>query len=244
MEETHHAWGPVNFNTANYLTPNNGYIVTYSKSAFFDEFIIPIDKYKPFNNWRVRIRKVTADNPLAQSGDWQYTNSSVLYAVEAQVHDWLSYPNSAYASLAVNATDFNSTALPARQYEIKGIKCQVPTNYNARYELSSTANASYTRNISSGANESTYQNWDGTFRGDTSVYNRSSVNYNKVWTDNPAWVFYDLMTNKRYGLGFNIDPSQIDKYELYQIAQYCDELVPDGKGGEEPRFSANVYLSN
>ena len=244
MEKAHHAWGPVNFNTAKFKTPNTGYIVTYSKSAMFEEFLLPIDKYKPFSNWRVRLRKVTADNPLSQGGDWQFTNASILFAAEAQVHDWLSYPNSAYAAVALNASDFSSSSLPARQYEIKGIKCQVPTNYNARYELNDTANASYTRDISDGTNEATYQNWDGNMRGDVSTYNRSSVNYNKVWTDNPAWIFYDLMTNKRYGLGQYIDPSQINKYELYQIARYCDELVSDGKGGTEPRFSANVYLSN
>ena len=244
MEKTHHAWGPVNFNCVGYKTPNNGYIVTYSKSAFFEEFYIPIERYKPFDNWRLRVKKVTADNPLAQSNDWQYQNDTILYAVEAQVNDWLNYPDSAIISLAMNATDFTSTSLPTRQYEIKGIKCQVPTNYHPRQELTTTSQPSYTRNISSGADAGSYQNWDGNLRGDTSTFDYDSVNYKKVWTDNPAWIFYDLCTNKRYGLGNHIDSDDIDKYELYQIAQYCDELVPNGKGGTEPRFTANIYLSN
>lgn len=70
--------------------------------------------------------------------------------------------------------------------------------------------------------------WDGTFK--------------IAWTDNPAWCFYDLVTNKRYGLGDFIDTSQVDKFTLFAIGQYCDELVPDGRGGTEPRFTCNIYL--
>lgn len=70
--------------------------------------------------------------------------------------------------------------------------------------------------------------WDGTF----------SV----AWTDNPAWCFYDLVTNTRYGLGDYIAEAQVDKWTLYTIGRYCDELVDDGNGGTEPRFACNVYL--
>lgn len=62
------------------------------------------------------------------------------------------------------------------------------------------------------------------------------------WTDNPAWVFYDLCTNERYGLGKYISASTIDIFQLYAIAKYCDELVPDGYGGMEPRYTCNLYL--
>lgn len=70
--------------------------------------------------------------------------------------------------------------------------------------------------------------WDGTFT--------------TAWTDNPAWVFYDIINNSRYGLGDMIDATQIDKWSLYTIAQYCDEFVPDGFGGIEPRFTCNLYI--
>jgi hypothetical protein len=70
--------------------------------------------------------------------------------------------------------------------------------------------------------------WDGTFKTD--------------WTDNPAWIFYDLCTNSRYGLG--LEPQYVNKWVLYQIAKYCDELVPDGAGGMEPRFTCNLYLQS
>ena len=63
-----------------------------------------------------------------------------------------------------------------------------------------------------------------------------------AWTDNPAWCFYDLLTNSRYGLGDFISTTQVDKWALYKIAQYCDELVPNGFGSTEPRFTCNMYL--
>jgi predicted phage tail protein len=71
--------------------------------------------------------------------------------------------------------------------------------------------------------------WDGTFV--------------RAWTDNPAWIWYDMLTNTRYGLGGLLDSALIDKYALYSIAQYCDVLVPDGYGGMEPRFTCNLALT-
>ena len=67
-----------------------------------------------------------------------------------------------------------------------------------------------------------------------------------AWTDNPAWIFYDLILNERFGLGQRITADQVDRWELYRIAQYCDQLVPDGKGGTgmEPRFRCNVYIQD
>jgi len=72
--------------------------------------------------------------------------------------------------------------------------------------------------------------WNGTFQ--------------TVYSNNPAWVFYDLLTNTRYGAGKFINENQVDKFALYSIAQYCDELVPNGKGGSEPRFTFNAYITS
>jgi len=71
--------------------------------------------------------------------------------------------------------------------------------------------------------------WDGSFK--------------TAWTDNPAWIFYDLLLHFRYGLGHLLNAGQVDKWELYRIGQYCDQPVPDGKGGTEPRFTCNLFLS-
>lgn len=65
-----------------------------------------------------------------------------------------------------------------------------------------------------------------------------------AWTDNPAWIFYDLVVSDRFGLGDRLTAANIDKWTLYQVAQYCDQPVPDGKGGSgtEPRYTCNVYV--
>ena len=70
--------------------------------------------------------------------------------------------------------------------------------------------------------------WDGTFK--------------RAWTNCPPWILYDIITNKRFGLGNRIEPWMLDKALLYKIGQYCDELVPNGYGDAEPRFTCNVYL--
>jgi predicted phage tail protein len=73
--------------------------------------------------------------------------------------------------------------------------------------------------------------WDGTFK--------------TAYSNNPAWVFYDILTNDRYGLGDVLDAGYIDKWSLYEIAQYCDESVPTGVGSNmEPRFTCNCYLQS
>ncbi|WP_353631333.1 phage tail protein [Pseudomonas canadensis] len=72
--------------------------------------------------------------------------------------------------------------------------------------------------------------WDGTFK--------------EAWTDNPVWHTYGITTNDRFGLGRRIKPWMVDKWELYRISQYCDQLVPDGKGGQEARFICNLNLQS
>ncbi len=70
--------------------------------------------------------------------------------------------------------------------------------------------------------------WDGTFK--------------PGWTNNPAWAFFDIVTNDRFGLGHRISMDLVDKWRLYQIAQYCDQLVSDGQGNMEPRFTCSLYM--
>lgn len=72
--------------------------------------------------------------------------------------------------------------------------------------------------------------WDGTFKWG--------------WTNNPAWIWFDILTEPRFGLGRRVTPAMLDKWELYRIAQRCDQKVADGKGGSgtEPRFMFDVYI--
>ncbi|MGL4585508.1 MAG: TipJ family phage tail tip protein [Acinetobacter ursingii] len=72
--------------------------------------------------------------------------------------------------------------------------------------------------------------WDGSFK--------------RAYSNNPAWIYYDLCTQKRYGLGERITDDMLDKASLYRLAQYCDGLVSDGAGGFEPRFTCNVYIQS
>lgn len=71
--------------------------------------------------------------------------------------------------------------------------------------------------------------WAGTFK--------------QAWTNNPAWVLYDLVVQNRYGIGDFIDAAEVDKWALYRIAQWCDQLVPVPGGGSEPRFTCNIQIT-
>ncbi|MEN4608153.1 host specificity protein J [Pantoea agglomerans] len=74
----------------------------------------------------------------------------------------------------------------------------------------------------------------GTWQGD----------FKYAYTDNPAWIFYDLVLDKIFGMGTRVDATMIDRWELYSISQYCDQMVSDGAGGTEPRFTCNVFIQN
>lgn len=126
------------------------------------------------------------------------------------------YPYSAVCALAFDSTQFSS--VPSTAYRVRRNDVQVPTNYDPD-----------TRTYASSGPGTTGGLWDGTFK--------------LAFSDNPAWLFYDLLTSRRFGAGRWIDAAQVNKWELYRIAQYCDELVPDGKGGTEPRFTAFLALS-
>tara|TARA_Y100001937_G_scaffold128543_1_gene205749 strand:+ start:379 stop:4797 length:4419 start_codon:yes stop_codon:yes gene_type:complete len=106
------------------------------------------------------------------------------------------------------------TNIPQRAFDVRLSKVKIPNIYDP-------VKRSYIRDT-----------WDGTF------------SETKQWTDNPAWCFYDLITNDRYGLGKFIDPTFVDKWTLFEIARYCDVLVSDGFGGLEPRFSCNLYIQS
>ena len=73
-------------------------------------------------------------------------------------------------------------------------------------------------------------NWNGTFK--------------QAYTNNPAWIWYDLLLHRRYGLGRRITPDMVDKWTLYEIGRYCDVMVKDGLGGLEPRMTTNVYIQD
>jgi hypothetical protein len=157
-----------------------------------------------------------------------------LYKVTEVLEQNFSYPFSSIVGMKLNATSFGS--VPERTYDCRFKKIQIPSNYKPLQD-----NGIDKRYIKS---ESDYAvpnlvydgDWDGQFI--------------EGWTDNPAWIIYDLLTSKRYGLGSYLEPDQINIWELYKIGRFCDavdsegyfEGVSDGVGGLEPRYSCNIVF--
>ena len=130
------------------------------------------------------------------------------------IDEKLSYPNSALVALRFDSREFQS--IPTRKYLIRGIKVKIPSN----------ATVDTTTHLG----RITYSGiWDGTFQAAT-------------WTNDPAWCLYDLLISDRYGAG--IPEDTLDRYDFFSVSQYCNQLVDDGKGGQEPRFSLNMLINS
>lgn len=172
-----------------------------STSKYQRAYLVPLTGTGP---WNVRVRRITADTTSER-----LLNKTFWDSYTTIIDSKLRYPNSALVAMRFDSASFSG--VPARAYDVKLKKVQVPVNYDP-----------VTRTYSG--------TWNGTFK--------------TAWTDNPAWCFYDLVTASRYGLGDYIDATQVDKWALYAIGQYCDELVDDGLGGTEPRFTCNLYLQS
>jgi len=130
-------------------------------------------------------------------------------SVAEKINENFYYPNSAVASLKFDSRNFSS--VPERSYHVKMKKMLVPSNYDP-----------FTRKYK-GA-------WDGLFKGQSDGESIYSVSDNdKYWSDNPAWIFYDVLSNPRFGVAkYGLEQYNIDKWQLYKVAKYCDELVETG----------------
>lgn len=140
-----------------------------------------------------------------------------LSAVAEIVDAKLRYPNTALIALKFDADKFGS--IPKADFRLRGKIIKVPANYNSETRTYAVTGEGTTNGI-----------WDGSFK--------------LAYTNNPVWIFYDLLLSKRYGLGERLDASMVDKWALYSIGQYCDVMVPDGMGGTEPRLTCNVYINS
>jgi hypothetical protein len=151
-----------------------------------------------------------------------------------------SYPNTAIVGVKLDARTLSS--MPPRSYDARLKRIMVPTNYYPLYAdgrdkrfyktISEFSNAPK-------ANKLIYNgDWDGTFK--------------EVWSDNPAWIVFDLLTNARYGMGNYVSADQINIWELYKIGRFCDAVdedgyfygVPSSNGGLEPRYSCNIIIAD
>ena len=144
-----------------------------------------------------------------------------LESVTEIIDEKMSYPYSAIIQQSFNSRYFRTK--PDRSYHLRLKKILIPSNYTPD-------NRYVGGNVYDG-------NWDGTFKYE--------------WSDNPAWVLYDLMINNRYGIGAYLDIDKIDKWTLYKIGRYCDAVndsgafvgVDDTYNGKEPRYTMNVIIS-
>ncbi len=141
-------------------------------------------------------------------------STTIFQSFTEIVDEKFSYPNSALVALRFDSREFSN--IPSRKYLIRGIKVKIPSN----------ATVDTTTHLG----RITYSGiWDGTFQAAT-------------WTNDPAWCLYDLLISTRYGAG--IPESTLDKYDFFSVSQYCNALVDDGRGGQEPRFSLNMLINS
>lgn len=143
-------------------------------------------------------------------------DSMFVEAVAELVDSDQEYPLTSVGCIEYDAQQFGGDIAKIAVL-MRGRIVRVPTNYNPETRTYATAGAGTSGGI-----------WDGTFK--------------EAYTNNPAWIFYDLVLHPYYGLGERIDATMVDRWSLYRIAQYCDQMVPDGKGGQEPRFTCNLYF--
>lgn len=139
-----------------------------------------------------------------------------IEAIAEVVDSDQEYPLTAVSCVEYDAEQFGGDIAKIAVL-MRGRIVRVPMNYDPESRTYATGGSGTTNGV-----------WDGTFK--------------EAYTNNPAWVFYDLALHPYYGLGDRIDASMINRWSLYRIGQYCDQMVPDGKGGEEPRFTCNLYL--
>jgi predicted phage tail protein len=140
----------------------------------------------------------------------------IVKAIAEVVDSDQEYPLTAVSCLEYDAQTFGGDIAKIAVL-MRGRIIRVPSNYDATTRTYATSGTGTSNGI-----------WDGTFK--------------EAYTNNPAWIFYDLVLHPYYGLGDRIDATMVDRWSLYRIAQYCDQMVPDGKGGMEPRFTCNLYF--
>jgi len=195
---------------------------------------IDLTAFRPFSDFKIQVERISNHEGggykslTEQKSSWTQVTSSSLTNTTCVIKEVLTHPFTALGKVTFDTKKF--TNIPTRSYHLRGLKVSIPSNYVTR-EQTVDGVATYNRNITSGAITTSYQDWDGAFATE------------KAYTNNPAWIFYDILTNNRYGLGDFLKDTDIDKYALYRIARYCDGLVDDGKGGLEPRFTCNLYFT-
>lgn len=210
-----------------FVSLNNGGFVDYGtyvisgkcSTDYVREYDIwlPRSSAPDLDSWQILVERDSTDD-----ADSKHESQTIIDYYTRIVDATLVYPYSAYVSTQINAEQLSS--IPVRSFRVQGLMIQVPTNYfpNAVY-----GGGRYTRAWWNGGDTGAVQPWNGQFY--------------LAFSNNPAWTFYDMATSDRYGAGEYLG-TNVDKWALYQIAQYCDQGVPNGHGQLEPRFTCNTYI--
>lgn len=161
--------------------------------------------------------EVAVERATADSGSGLIVDDLFWDSYTIINYERFTYPNSALVAVEIDARYFSQ--IPTRAYHVKGLRVKVPTNYNP-----------LTREYATTGTGTTNGAWNGTFK--------------IAWTNNPAWCLYDILTSSRYGLGKRIPAAMVDKWALYEIARYCDELVPTGEIANTFSITNNIFFRN
>ena len=198
-------------------------------SPYQSNYRVPLDRINhPTDIVDIRLKRISDDDdPILNDSDnlTQHASRTVFQSYTEIVENKFKYPNSAIVLLRFDASQFSS--IPSRKYLIRGIKVKIPSIVVNEVE---TVTVDLQGKNIGGLRYEENTVWNGTFQ--------SGVH----WTNDPAWILYDLLTNDRYGVG--IPKSTLDKYDFFAISKYCNEMVPDGKGGKERRFSCNILINS
>ena len=173
----------------------------------------------------IRVTRITANDADRTPSDDSFNSELTWASFTEHTFARLTHSHSALVGHVIDAKQFSS--VPERKYRIRGIKVKIPNN--------ATVDAETGRLTYSGT-------WDGTFG-------------TAAWTTDPAWILYDLLTSRRYGFGDHIlykaieggqevEKARLNKFNFFDCSQYCSALVPDGFGGQEPRFSCNISIQS
>ena len=160
-------------------------------------------------SWTITVTRLTVDDDQLDPARYNTNSAFNFSSVILSLDEKFSYPHTSMLSVGVRADNYS--AIPDVSILMKGMKIEIPSNYDP-----------IARTYSG--------NWDGLFK--------------VAWSNNPAWVIRDLILNDRYGVGQYIGSDSVDKFSLYEIAQYCDEQVNSATGGTEPRFTCNLLLQS
>ena len=157
----------------------------------------------------IKVYKLNRERNLVEEGEQaaRYKENFSLASITEISPIVMNYPNSVIIGTRINARDYSK--MPTRNFHLKLKKVAIPSNYDPIKRKYSGS-------------------WNGLFKGQKNK-NDSIPTSSMHWTDNPAWCLYDLISNKRYGVGkFGIKAEHVDRWTLYRIAKYCDESVPTG----------------